>query len=32
MSFGATAAKDATQIPVGELEVQVSVEVDFTIV
>jgi uncharacterized protein YggE len=32
MSLGATAAKDATQIPVGELEVQVSVEVDFTIV
>lgn len=31
LSFGAAAIKDSSQIPVGELTVQVAVEVDFTI-
>jgi uncharacterized protein YggE len=31
LNFGAADAKGATQVPVGELEVQVSVEVDFAI-
>jgi len=31
MAYAGPASKDATQVPVGELTVQVSVEVDFTI-
>lgn len=31
MMYGGAAARDTTQVPVGELDVQVSVEVDFAI-
>jgi uncharacterized protein YggE len=32
LSFGAAAIRQDTQVPVGEMDVQVSVEVDFAIV